>query len=153
MKKAVRILLAVILFTLANNQMMNGQNLDEHEWENRILIIHSDDENDVLVHTQLDEFIRFPSEMRERKLILYQYRGKQYQIQDFADTKIKTKWKEVESLPKPIREMSPSVEIILIGLDGGVKLRQEKILTRAELFRIIDSMPMRRQEMRRKNRY
>jgi hypothetical protein len=37
---------------------------------------------------------------------------------------------------------------ILIGKDGGVKLRSSKPFSRLRLSRVIDAMPMRRQEMR-----
>jgi len=38
--------------------------------------------------------------------------------------------------------------IVLIGKDGGEKLRRTKPLTPAELFALVDAMPMRRAEMR-----
>ena len=41
-----------------------------------------------------------------------------------------------------------SFRLILIGLDGGVKLNQRTIINRKTLFSIIDSMPMRRSELR-----
>ncbi len=41
-------------------------------------------------------------------------------------------------------------KIMLIGLDGGVKLEQHKVLTSKELFSTIDSMPMRSSELRNK---
>ena len=37
--------------------------------------------------------------------------------------------------------------VVLIGKDGGVKLRQEEPISMADLFALIDSMPMRKQEM------
>jgi hypothetical protein len=39
-------------------------------------------------------------------------------------------------------------EIVLIGLDGGVKLRQNEFLGCEDLFAIIDGMPMRRRELK-----
>ena len=42
-----------------------------------------------------------------------------------------------------------SFEVLLIGKDGGVKLRSTHPLTSAALFATIDQMPMRREEMRR----
>lgn len=47
--------------------------------------------------------------------------------------------------------LSPSendYSIFLIGKDGGVKLRKNDVLEPAELFRVIDRMPMRKREMR-----
>jgi Domain of unknown function (DUF4174) len=40
-------------------------------------------------------------------------------------------------------------EVLLIGKDGGVKLRQREPIGTDTLFALIDAMPMRRQEMRR----
>jgi len=37
---------------------------------------------------------------------------------------------------------------LLVGKDGGVKIRQERALTAEALYPTIDAMPMRRQEMR-----
>jgi len=39
-------------------------------------------------------------------------------------------------------------EVILIGKDGGVKLRAKTPISIQELFSLIDAMPMRRQELR-----
>ena len=39
--------------------------------------------------------------------------------------------------------------VVLIGKDGGEKLRRDTVLTTRELFAIVDAMPMRRAEMER----
>ena len=38
-------------------------------------------------------------------------------------------------------------QVLLIGKDGGVKLRSTEPVSTDELFALIDSMPMRRREM------
>lgn len=43
----------------------------------------------------------------------------------------------------------PAFAVVLLGKDGGVKLRSARPLAPAALFGIVDQMPMRRQEMRR----
>ena len=40
-------------------------------------------------------------------------------------------------------------EVLLVGKDGGVKLRSERPVRAEDLFALIDTMPMRRQEMKR----
>ena len=46
-----------------------------------------------------------------------------------------------------------SFTVILLGKDGGVKLRQSRLLPSTQLYALIDAMPMRKQEMReRKNK-
>ena len=41
-------------------------------------------------------------------------------------------------------------EVILIGLDGGVKFRSARVTLPDELHALVDSMPMRREELRRR---
>lgn len=41
--------------------------------------------------------------------------------------------------------------IILVGKDGGVKLRQEEYTPMGDIFDLIDSMPMRQREMKEEN--
>lgn len=40
-------------------------------------------------------------------------------------------------------------EVLLVGKDGGVKLRRDKPVAVSELTALIDTMPMRQNEMRR----
>ncbi len=40
-------------------------------------------------------------------------------------------------------------ELLLVGKDGGVKLRRDKPVAASELTALIDTMPMRQSEMRR----
>ena len=40
-------------------------------------------------------------------------------------------------------------ELLLIGKDGGVKLRRDKPVAASEITALIDTLPMRRDEMRR----
>ena len=42
--------------------------------------------------------------------------------------------------------------VILLGKDGGEKLRTQNLLTTNKLFALIDAMPMRRQEMQKKEK-
>ena len=39
---------------------------------------------------------------------------------------------------------------VLVGKDGGVKLRSTKVVERRRLYEIIDAMPMRQGEMKRR---
>jgi hypothetical protein len=43
-------------------------------------------------------------------------------------------------------------EAILIGIDGTVKLRRKRAIEIEELFELIDSMPMRKEEIQRQKR-
>jgi hypothetical protein len=43
--------------------------------------------------------------------------------------------------------LAPSTRVVLIGLDGGVKAAYEQWPLPGAVFRVIDAMPMRRQQM------
>lgn len=49
-----------------------------------------------------------------------------------------------------LKKNRKGVFVILIGKDGGEKLASEKPVTLVELYGLIDSMPIRKQEMRAK---
>ena len=84
--------------------------------------------------------------MEERKLIVYQLTPEKYKtgMSENPD------WQFSGELFKKYKSAKTNFEIILIGLDGGIKLRQQELLTTRDLFAIIDGMPMRRAEMRNK---
>jgi hypothetical protein len=54
---------------------------------------------------------------------------------------------------RPELGLSPraAFEVLLVGKDGGVKLRREAPVAVSEIAALIDAMPMRREEMRRES--
>jgi hypothetical protein len=77
-------------------------------------------------------------ELLELDLIIFRYaNGKLYDISGSA-TSMNTK-----SIPD-----KDCNGLLLIGKDGGVKLKKEFIVPPDEIFTLIDSMPMRRAEMK-----
>ncbi len=55
---------------------------------------------------------------------------------------------DVDSLREKYGVDGQHFVVLLIGKDGGVKLQSEEPVTTTELFSLIDSMPMRRREIR-----
>lgn len=56
---------------------------------------------------------------------------------------------KAEALRRQFNIKPENFTVILIGKDGGEKLRKSGPVSPKELFDLIDSMPMRQQEMRR----
>ena len=56
-----------------------------------------------------------------------------------------------ELLRKRFSVKQGAFTVVLIGKDGGEKLRREEETTLGEIFGLIDTMPMRRMEMRKKS--
>ncbi|WP_296701551.1 DUF4174 domain-containing protein, partial [Algoriphagus sp.] len=89
--------------------------------------------------------------LEERRLVIYQVKSGQIkQGLDHEDI-----WKKTDESFRKIQKKDTQFEVILLGLDGGVKLRKNELLTSEALFRTIDQMPMRRSEIKTKkdNRY
>ena len=66
---------------------------------------------------------------------------------------------QLEAKAEYVRELRLSVELesaasaltVLTGIDGGVKLREAKLVPLEDIFSVIEAMPMRRWEKRSKN--
>lgn len=135
------VLLMSLLFETAN-----AQNMEKHKWLNRIIIVQAADSENKKYLEQMEEFKGVDSALAERKLILYQFVENKCQIIDFQNSGRKNSRQTFEK-NKYILEEPIGFQITLIGLDGGIKLKKDDILRKEDLFALVDSMPMRRQEL------
>lgn len=139
-------LFLILLCITALSMSLNGQNLKQHQWKHRvILIITNATENDNY-KSQLEEFNIDNDAFKERKLIIYSILPEHYRLHD----KSTSDWIKGSELYKAYSPKKVAFKVILIGLDGSVKLEQSDILTTQKLCLTIDAMPMRRSELRNK---
>lgn len=129
---------------------LNAQNLKEHEWKNRIIIVKSSDIKSKKYREQLKEFRNSIEELIDRKFILYKITGDDFVLIDYENSKLNNSGKISGKLTEKVLNEKEDFEVILIGLDGGIKLQRTELLTKENLFKITDSMPMRRDELTRK---
>ena len=123
---------------------MIAQPLDHYQWRNRLVLLFAPDIENAALKKQMDIFTTEAAGLTERKLRIIQItpntlNDNQEHVQYIKDDRFFKKYK----IPKN------QFTIILIGLDGGEKLRQTKPLDTTTLFAIIDGMPMRRQELKK----
>ena len=123
--------IAILIFLLGH--VAHGQGLDKYLWENRVVIIFNTTQNNHEVQEQLKAFQRFSKEIEDREIIVL----------------VPKKEAKSELLKKFALSNSFS-GLILVGKDGGVKLRQKLVVKPEVLFTLIDAMPMRQSEMRKK---
>ena len=130
---------------------VNAQNLEKHTWKNRILVVKTSDSASEKYQEQIKEFRNADEELKDRKFVLYIMTGDDFESIDYANRELihagKTEGKQIG---KTLHDQE-NFEVILIGLDGGVKLQQTEVLRKEALFKIVDAMPMRRNELNRKN--
>ncbi|WP_337270991.1 DUF4174 domain-containing protein [Oryzifoliimicrobium ureilyticus] len=114
--------------------------LGAYTWKNRVLIIAGrvDDEK---LRRQIVLLQSHGTDLAERDLVVLQI-GRD-ELRTLYGDKRRTN-------PKAVRQEAnitgEAFQLILIGKDGGVKLRRDQPVSADEIFSIIDVMPMRRAE-------
>lgn len=121
---------------------MLSQDLKKHQWKNRLLLVFSYDKNSNALKKQIDILTKDKEGLQERKLLIYQF------CDDKFTTGLHSKWYSIKKLTKKYHSKNKIFEVLLIGLDGKIKLRQTKIVSLEKLFTLIDGMPMRRNELK-----
>jgi hypothetical protein len=123
---------------------LHAQNLSQHLWKNRVILILSED--NAAFQRQMLAFKANEKGMYERSLIVYHLKSDEYeQVMPKGDVQ------RSMNLFKKNNQANVSFELILIGLDGGIKLRQKEFLSCEKLFAIIDSMPMRSADIKNRD--
>lgn len=123
---------------------LHAQNLSQHLWKNRVILIVSED--NAAFERQILAFKANEKGMNERSLIVYHLKSDEYkQIMPQSDVQKST------NLFEKYKQANVSFGVILIGLDGGIKLRQKDFLSCEKLFATIDSMPMRSAETKNRD--
>lgn len=119
-----------------------GQQISDYQWKNRLVILLTDSQDSQSYQLQLKDLKTDLQGLKERKILVITLTPN-YQI-----TGIDNEIKQKAALSyKELKKEADGFEVILIGLDGYVKLQQSKLLTHQELFAQIDRMPMRRDEI------
>lgn len=129
---------------------LNAQDLKTHQWENRIVIVYSDDIDSSIFQKQMNTFIIDKKGMIERKLMVYSVVKERYELLDFKESNPVKSGTVSDKFKSRYIDKVSKFKVVLIGLDGSVKLEQDNILIIDKLFGTIDAMPMRRREMKKK---
>lgn len=124
-----------------------GQNLGNYQWKNRVLIVKTSNIKSEKYANQLEEFQNYNDQLKERKFIVYhihkdEFSATDYRTNEFSSGKISPKMKY------NLLDEKENFEVILIGLDGNIKFQKSEIITKEILFALIDSMPMRKYELK-----
>lgn len=117
--------------------------LDALRWKNRILILFGPSESDPSFRLQKQDLASRTEEVIERDLVILEIleHGESQASQEILSKET------AESIRNRFNARSGHFQVLLIGKDGGVKLRSEQPVPVQDIFGLIDSMPMRRQEM------
>jgi hypothetical protein len=120
--------------------------LSEFQWKKRLLFLFSPSSGSEPFSKLLADVDAQRAEIEDRDLVVIKIVGQGESIID----KEPLDPPSIQYLRKrfgvPISEFS----IVLVGKDGSVKLQRKDAVPLSDLFQLIDSMPMRQNEMKRR---
>jgi hypothetical protein len=120
--------------------------LDAYRWKNRIILVFAPSSTFKLYERQIRELQDQTDGILDRDLIIFEIfeRGKSRSGNASLSEHQATQFRHQFGVKEG------KFVIILMGKDGTVKLRSNEPVGTSELFSLIDGMPMRQEEMRRK---
>ena len=118
--------------------------LDALRWKNRPLLIFAPSAHAPHYRRQLELLHGLHRELSDRDMLVLEIVGDRV-VTDEPALNAGTLREQLEVRPD-------TFAVLLVGKDGGVKLRRSRPVAPEDLFELIDAMPMRRREMREKKR-
>jgi hypothetical protein len=119
--------------------------MDEYRWLFRPVVVSVPSDRDAPLARQREAFTASFEGLGERHIVLIEIVG------EGVTTVIgpECKWTAAD-LRAHFGVAADRFSALLVGKDGGVKLRSDEPVSPEELFALIDAMPMRQQEMHRR---
>lgn len=141
-------LVSLLVFIMANKvEGKNPFDLRKYQWKNRLLLLFAPSPDEADYAKLKQDLSSQAEEVRDRDLLVFH-------ILESGETKLGNSQLS-ESSGDYLRErfsIKPGAfTLLLIGKDGGVKLRREGQVELSEIFALMDTMPMRQREMREKS--
>ena len=121
-------ILLLSLMAIMIPKELQGIELSRYLWKNRIILTFADDED----HPDL---IKLKAEMKENECEILNRDLLHFHLSNDGKT------------GNHIAPNDQSFRILLIGKDGGIKYESNQYVSLIQLFKLIDSMPMRQDEM------
>lgn len=133
-------LLVALIFILVSSQVFAMNSLSDLTWKKRVIIVFAD-AGDKQLERQVKILTEQRLELEERDLVVISV------ISGEASTAFGNAAKpDAAALRDEAGVKKGSFKVILVGKDGGIKLRSDTVVPDVELFDVIDRMPMRQAE-------
>ena len=139
------LIISVIFMGILGATPLQAADLGRYQWEHRLLLIFAPSPSDQYVTALEKNLMAKSADVLDRDLIVYRIfeTGTSYSNRQMMPPE------DAEYLRRRFKARSGEIRLILIGKDGGVKMAGDEKTTLQSVFDLIDTMPMRRQEMRK----
>ena len=139
-------LVVILAFWILTGKDAFSMDLTPFEWKNRLLLMFAPDDHNPHLKKLRSEIGRRHSEADDRDLVVFEVLESGPSL--MGDTELSLS--AAGSLRDRFNIPRNAFVVVLVGKDGGVKLKSDERVTIEDVFDLIDSMPMRQNEMRRK---
>ena len=118
---------------------LQAQDLLEHRWKERVVVITSESFDHPDARAQIKAFEDSSDELDDRLMVIYHVTPAGFRVQF-----------DQEALPLDNKGGDFDFKVVLIGLDGGIKYESRTFEPAEAYYGLIDRMPMRRAQMRKR---
>jgi len=142
------IAISAILPDTSRSVMAMALDLDQFQWKNRLLFLFAPNRNHPLFEALLKSLAAQKTEAADRYLVVFE-------ILESDPSSMNSKYLASEaalSLRKRYKVNQGEFAVLLVDKDGGIKLNRQNETRLEDIFTLIDTMPMRQEEMRQKSR-
>ena len=134
--KTIAAAMAITFGTMAPASPMDS--LSQYDWKNRVLVLFGD-ADDRNMKRQIELLRAQSSELTERDMVVLQVSDGRVRAIHGRSSDL-----DAEKLKADAKIQDDGFHAVLVGKDGGVKLRSNRVVGDVEMFDFIDRMPMRR---------
>lgn len=144
----VLVLVVSVTVSHTDTQPADAGNLQSYQWSYRLLIVGAPSETDVRYRALAHALRQQVRELRDRNMVILHLfeTGVSHAGHKVFDTQ------DALHLREQLALAPGELTTVLIGKDGREKQRQTNRIDLGEILELIDTMPMRQQEMRQRGR-
>ena len=146
LRLSIPIICSLIIITIPCTKEPRAMDLDQFKWKNRLLFLFSPTRSHPLFDTLQKSLADRQPGVADRDLVIFE-------ILESGSSRINTENMDpqtAQSLRERFEVSPGQFTVILVGKDGGTKMNRNEETQLVDIFGLIDSMPMRQDEMRRK---
>jgi len=136
-----------IIFAICAPEEAMSMDLTQFQWKNRLLFLFAPDGNSPLFKNLQSQIMAQKAEVEDRDLVVFEVLAKGPSRMNTASLDRQ----QADSIRDHFAVPRNTFSLILVGKDGGIKLKRNDQIDLGAVFELIDSMPMRQDEMRQKN--
>jgi hypothetical protein len=146
-KILLMVMMIVTIFSVDNiTAGAQAMDLSPYQWKNRLLFLFAPDRFHPMYDALHKSLAAQASEVADRDLVIFEVLESDLSLakKDMIDSESARLLREKFGVDRG------DFAVILVGKDGGTKLKRKGRTPLKDIFALIDSMPMRQEEMRQK---